>query len=70
MRLADAPIARLQRSCGEANYNISDIILQAPDSFLGSDVRLAPSTGPAPHLHPPEEILTAVRKCFAWGAGD
>ena len=70
VRLSDAQIARLKRSCGETGQNITAIVHQALDEFLGPDAGSAPTTGPAAHLYPPEEILTAVRKYFGWGDGD
>ena len=33
VRLSDSQIARLQRSCGEANNNISDVVRKALDVF-------------------------------------
>jgi hypothetical protein len=70
VRLSDRQIARLKRSCGETGQNITGIVHQALDALLGPEAGLAPTTGRAAHLYPPEEILTAVRKYFAWGAGD
>lgn len=70
VRLSDSQIARLQRSCGEANNNISDVVRKALDVFLSPDAGAAPIIGAPSRLYPPEEILTAVRKYFAWGAGD
>jgi hypothetical protein len=70
VRLSDGQIARLRQACGDTGHNITDIIHQALDAFLSPDADLAPTTGPAAHLYPPEAILTAVRKYFAWGAGD
>ena len=70
VRLSDGQISRLRLSCSETGQNITDIVHQALDAFFGPVARLGPKTGPAAHLYPPEEILTPVRKYFAWGAGD
>jgi hypothetical protein len=70
VRLSDGQIARLTQTCSGTGQNITDIIHQSLDAFLGPDAELALRTGPSAHLYPPEEILTAVRKYFAWGAGD
>jgi hypothetical protein len=70
VRLSDSQNERLKLSCGETGQNVTDIVRQALDAFLGPDAGSAPTTGPAAHLYPPEEILTAIRKYFAWGDGD
>jgi hypothetical protein len=71
VRLSDSQIARLQQACGDTRQNTTDIVRQALDEFLNPEAGLAPlTTGRATRLHPPEQILTAVRKYFAWGSGD
>ena len=70
VRLSDGQIARLKQVCGHAGQTTTDIVHQALDAFLGPDTDSVPKVRPAPRLYPPEEILTAVRKYFAWGAGD
>ena len=70
VRLSDGEIARLKQACGDTGQNTTDIVHQALDAFLGPDAGIAPKTGPAARQYPPEEILTPVRKYFAWGAGD
>ena len=62
VRLSDGQNERLQRSCRETGQNITEIVHQALDGFIGPEAGLAPVTGSPARLFPPEQILTAVWK--------
>jgi hypothetical protein len=70
VRLSDSQIARLRQACGDTHQNTTDIVRRALDEFLNPEAGLAPTTGRAIRLHPPEQILKPVCKYFAWGDGD
>jgi hypothetical protein len=67
VRLSDSQLEHLEANCRETERTITDIVHQALDAFLTPKAGIADSTGPPPRLFPPEEILTAVCKYFAWG---
>jgi hypothetical protein len=70
VRLSDSQNERLKQSCGDTDQNVTDIVRQALDAFLSPEAGLTPITASPARLFPPEQILTAVRKYFAWGSGD
>lgn len=67
MRLSDDLSGRLQEFCREANTDTSHAVNRALEAFFTSREDVVASTRPPARVFPPEEILTAVCKYFAWG---
>ena len=67
IRLSDEEMERLRGFCHKTGVDMSHAVTQALNVLLSPKEDATPITEAPARLFPPEEILTAVCKYFAWG---